>query len=187
MASLSDPVIEECAEGIYRLGTTYVGFYLLHEGGRYTLIDSGLPAYWDQLTGFLDQRGHSTNDIEAQVLTHHHVDHRGNSEQIRRDAGAAVNIHHVDGPLLEDEPPPPKVPFWKLPVLKYGLHLVRSKALKTEQVMEYTTFDDDEVLDVPGRPRVVHVPGHTMGHCAMLFADRRSALVGDARNNDHAN
>jgi hypothetical protein len=28
-------------------------------------------------------------------------------------------------------------------------------------VAEASTFADEEVLDVPGRPRVIHAPGHT--------------------------
>jgi glyoxylase-like metal-dependent hydrolase (beta-lactamase superfamily II) len=35
------------------------------------------------------------------------------------------------------------------------------------------------VLDVPGQPTVVHTPGHTPGHCALLFARRRALIVGD--------
>lgn len=179
MASLGNPLVEECAKGVYRLGTTYVGFYLLFEGGKYTLVDSGLPGYWDQLTSFLDGRGHSIDDIEAQILTHHHMDHRGNSERLR-EAGAPARIHHIDAPFLENEAPPPKAPLWRLPVLRYLGHLVKNKAMKTQSLTEYTTYDDDELLEVPGRPRVVHVPGHTMGHCSMYLGEQKAVLAGDA-------
>ena len=180
MSKLSEFRVEESAEGIFRLGTTYVGFYLLEEDGKYTLIDSGLPGYWDHLVGFLASRNATIADIDAQVLTHHHLDHRGNAEQVREESGSTVRIHHVDGPLLDDEPPPPKAPLWKIPVLKYFGHLVKNKALKTRSVTQYETYDDDEVLDVPGRPKVVHVPGHTMGHCAMYFETQKTVIAGDA-------
>jgi len=35
-------------------------------------------------------------------------------------------------------------------------------------------------LDVPGRPRVLHVPGHTAGSCALHFEDRSALCTGDA-------
>ena len=35
-----------------------------------------------------------------------------------------------------------------------------------------------DVLDVPGRPRVLHTPGHTVGHCALLLEDRGVLFVG---------
>jgi glyoxylase-like metal-dependent hydrolase (beta-lactamase superfamily II) len=40
-----------------------------------------------------------------------------------------------------------------------------------------TTFRDGDVLDVPGRPRVVHTPGHTPCHCALDLGD--SLIAGD--------
>jgi glyoxylase-like metal-dependent hydrolase (beta-lactamase superfamily II) len=42
-----------------------------------------------------------------------------------------------------------------------------------------TTFADGDTLDVPGRPRVVHTPGHTTGHCSFHLADRGALIVGD--------
>ena len=40
-------------------------------------------------------------------------------------------------------------------------------------------FTRDEVLDVPGRPRVIATPGHTPGHCAFFFESHRVLFVGD--------
>lgn len=35
-------------------------------------------------------------------------------------------------------------------------------------------------LDVPGSPRVIHVPGHSEGMCAIHFSSRDAIFVGDA-------
>jgi glyoxylase-like metal-dependent hydrolase (beta-lactamase superfamily II) len=43
-----------------------------------------------------------------------------------------------------------------------------------------TTYRAGEVLDVPGRPRVVFTPGHTDGHCALHFRERGALIAGDA-------
>jgi glyoxylase-like metal-dependent hydrolase (beta-lactamase superfamily II) len=40
-------------------------------------------------------------------------------------------------------------------------------------------YSDGE-LAVPGRPRVVFTPGHTLGHCALHLPDRDALIVGDA-------
>jgi glyoxylase-like metal-dependent hydrolase (beta-lactamase superfamily II) len=42
-----------------------------------------------------------------------------------------------------------------------------------------STFADGETLQVPGQPRVVHVPGHTPGSAALLLEGRRVLLSGD--------
>jgi glyoxylase-like metal-dependent hydrolase (beta-lactamase superfamily II) len=34
-------------------------------------------------------------------------------------------------------------------------------------VHEVSTFEDGEVLDVPGKPQVIHAPGRTEGSCAL--------------------
>src|SRR5206468_1971888 len=34
--------------------------------------------------------------------------------------------------------------------------------------------------ELPGRPRLVHAPGHTAGNCAVILDDRGVAFVGDA-------
>jgi len=39
---------------------------------------------------------------------------------------------------------------------------------------------DGNVLDVPGRPKVIHTPGHTPGHVAFLFEDSGALFAGDA-------
>ncbi len=39
---------------------------------------------------------------------------------------------------------------------------------------------DGATLDVPGSPRVIHVPGHSEGMCAIQFAAHDAIFVGDA-------
>jgi glyoxylase-like metal-dependent hydrolase (beta-lactamase superfamily II) len=40
--------------------------------------------------------------------------------------------------------------------------------------------DDGGALPVPGAPRVVRTPGHTIGHCSLHFPDRDAVIAGDA-------
>jgi glyoxylase-like metal-dependent hydrolase (beta-lactamase superfamily II) len=42
-----------------------------------------------------------------------------------------------------------------------------------------SAFADGEQIDVPGRPRAVHAPGHTPGSAAILLEGRRALLTGD--------
>ena len=58
--------------------------------------------------------------------------------------------------------------------------LVRHRGARVVPVVEVSTFADGETIDVPGRPRALHVPGHTPGMCAVYFESRRALMTGDA-------
>jgi glyoxylase-like metal-dependent hydrolase (beta-lactamase superfamily II) len=65
--------------------------------------------------------------------------------------------------------------MWRL--LAVGL---RNGGMRTPKVAAVTTFGADDELDLPGRPRIVHTPGHSNGHVAFHFPDRGALLAGDA-------
>ena len=43
-----------------------------------------------------------------------------------------------------------------------------------------STFADGDELDVPGRPRAIHTPGHSPGHCVLHVPAEGAAFTGDA-------
>jgi glyoxylase-like metal-dependent hydrolase (beta-lactamase superfamily II) len=63
----------------------------------------------------------------------------------------------------------------------YGFfaHMARNGALKPPHIADSKPIADGDQLDVPGRPRVIHTPGHTPGHCALYFERHGALLVGD--------
>jgi glyoxylase-like metal-dependent hydrolase (beta-lactamase superfamily II) len=177
---LGQPWVREIVPGVFRVGTTYVGCYAVEDAGAYTFIDAGLPGYWRQMTGFLASRNAPLSAVKAVVLTHHHPDHMGNAERLRTQAGAKVLVHHDDrAAAMRKLGKPPRFPLWKPQALHYLGHAMRHGVARTVPVAEASSFADDEVLDVPGRPRVIHTPGHTAGNAALSLEDRKALLVGD--------
>ena len=57
--------------------------------------------------------------------------------------------------------------------------LLRRGASRIIPIAEVSAFADGEQIDVPGRPRAVHAPGHTPGSAAILLEGRRALLTGD--------
>jgi glyoxylase-like metal-dependent hydrolase (beta-lactamase superfamily II) len=178
----------EIAGGLYGLGSEVVNWYLVEDGDRLMAVDAGLPKFHETLEANLRTIGHAPSDVEAVVLTHSDSDHTGVAATLR-DAGARVLIHTGDdetlrtpGPKKGDAAPLRVLPQvgWRPRFWKVMGHMARGGGAKPPKIEGAETFADGDVLDVPGRPRAVHTPGHTDGHCALLFADRRVLFVGDA-------
>jgi glyoxylase-like metal-dependent hydrolase (beta-lactamase superfamily II) len=177
----------ELAPGVHALGSAIVNWYLVEDEGRLTAVDAGFPGFASTLEHDLARLGHSTTDVAAVVLTHSDSDHTGLAPRLR-DAGARVLIHEADvpslrrpGPKKGDASPRHMLPnLWRPLTRNIVRDTMRNGGLKLARIEDPETFVDGDVLDVPGNPRVVHTPGHTAGHCALLFESPRTLFAGDA-------
>lgn len=180
-----EPVVTEVASGVFRYGSRYINCYLIADGGRLTLLDTGLPRYIGKLRSVLAHLGKSIRDVDAILLTHCHVDHIGSAKQVQFESTGLVFVHEADAPVVRGErkQPIPNVaknlgrPFF----LRYFFgHLAPQGGARYPHVVDLSTFADGDVLDVPGAPRVVHAPGHTAGSSALLIEEREVLFSGDA-------
>jgi len=94
--------VTQAAPAVHRLSNVYTNWYLLQAGGRLTVLDAGLPGDWREFRPALSRLGHSPDDIDAVLITHHHRDHAGNAERLRS-SGARVFSHPADAPYLRGE------------------------------------------------------------------------------------
>jgi glyoxylase-like metal-dependent hydrolase (beta-lactamase superfamily II) len=173
----------EVAPGVHRLGNEMVNFYLVEADGGLTLVDAGLPGFYGQLEELLRSRGRTVADIDALLLTHAHGDHVGIAERVRG-GGVPVRIHEADAEQARTAKNHPREggmlgyfrhrQTWRL--LAMGL---RNGAIKPVKIAEVKPFGEGE-LDVPGRPRVIHTPGHSPGHVVFHFAEQGALIAGDA-------
>lgn len=173
----------EVAPGVYRLGNEMVNFYLVEADGGLTLVDAGLPAFYAQLEEILRSRGRSVADIDALLLTHPHGDHVGIAEKVRQ-AGVPVRIHELDAEQARTGKSHPR----EGGMLRYFRHAAtwrllamgaRNGGFKVVKIAEVAPLGEGE-LDVPGRPRVIHTPGHSPGHVVFHFAEQGALIAGDA-------
>jgi glyoxylase-like metal-dependent hydrolase (beta-lactamase superfamily II) len=174
------PVVE-ITTGIRRLGPGLVNAYLLEDGGAVTIVDAGAPGYWNALPAELAAMGRTLDDVRAVVLTHAHTDHIGFAERLRRERGVPVRVHVDDVELTRR----PAYPRWHgslniAAALRFVAFALRSGMARVPPILEVSTFADGEILDVPGRPRVIHVPGHSAGMSALHVASMGAIFIGDA-------
>ena len=172
----------EVAPGIRRIGPGLANVYLVEEAGAVTIVDAGMPGYWRALPRELAAMGRSLADVRAVVLTHAHTDHIGFAERIRTERGMPIRVHELDALRARGQVPGPKGlgDFKLAPLLRFLIFGLRNGLMRVPPILEVATFGDGATLDVPGAPRVIHVPGHTAGSAALHFADRDAICVGDA-------
>jgi glyoxylase-like metal-dependent hydrolase (beta-lactamase superfamily II) len=175
---------EQIADGVYRLGTEWVGWYLVVGDDAVTVVDCGFPGYHDQLQAALQELGRPLDSVGAVVLTHYHSDHVGSAEQIRVETGATVYAPAGDAEGLRTG----KVPLpggmtanlWRPRMIRYMAHATRNGGASRKPVTEFQTYEDGEVLAAAGGLRAVHTPGHTGGHCSLLAESAGVLFAGDA-------
>jgi glyoxylase-like metal-dependent hydrolase (beta-lactamase superfamily II) len=172
----------EVAPGVHRLGSDLVSYYLVEDGDGLTLVDAGLPRQRRHLDRWLAARGRTLADLDAVVLTHAHTDHIGFAEEARR-AGVPVHVHAAEADTVRAGTKHP-VGARMLPYLRHpaAWRLLAGflRGGTPPAVPAVEPFDGDAELDVPGRPRLVHTPGHSPGHCVVFLPDRGVVITGDA-------
>jgi glyoxylase-like metal-dependent hydrolase (beta-lactamase superfamily II) len=173
------------APDVHRIEDASVNWYLVEADDGLTIVDTGVPRSWDSLQRVLGEIGRRASEIRALVLTHAHFDHIGFAERARRQLGVPVYLHENDVPLARKplqythERPRSRYLLTKPKALPHVAGFLATRAFWPPPLREVKRFSEGE-LDVPGAPRVVFTPGHTLGHCALHFPDRDAAIVGDA-------
>jgi glyoxylase-like metal-dependent hydrolase (beta-lactamase superfamily II) len=173
----------QIAPSLHRLGSGLVNSYLVEEGGRVTIVDAALPGYWGLLLKELAAMGRSLDDVRAVVLTHGDTDHIGFAERLRRERGIPVYVHEADAARARGEVKKPNSGWGPIklgPLVGFLVYTARHGGLRIPPLSEVETFGDGATLDVPGSPRVIHLPGHTPGSVALQVPAVDAVFMGDA-------
>jgi glyoxylase-like metal-dependent hydrolase (beta-lactamase superfamily II) len=181
-----EPKIERgAAPDVHRIEDASVNWYLVEADSGLTIVDAGVPRSWDSLQRVLGMIGRDRSEVRALILTHAHFDHIGMAERVRTELGIPVYVHENDVPLARrplqytHERARSRYLLTKPGGLPHVFGFLGARAFWPSPVRETRPFSEG-VLDVPGSPRVVFTPGHTVGHCALHFPDRDAVIAGDA-------
>jgi glyoxylase-like metal-dependent hydrolase (beta-lactamase superfamily II) len=170
------------ADGLHRIGSDIVNSYLVVEGDGVTIIDAGLPRYWKLLDGELTRIGLTLDDVRALILTHGDSDHIGFAARLSREKGIPAYLHPADDDrarLKVKKPNSGWGPVKVGPLAGFLWYSAREGGLRSHPVGELRPVTDGQVLDVPGSPRIIHVPGHTPGSVAVHVPAADALFLGD--------
>ncbi len=173
----------EVATGIHHFDTGPFNWYVIEDGSRLTLVDAGFPGHYSVFRKGIESIGRELKDVEAILLTHSHADHTGFAERLRRETKVPVFVHRDDlaaiGKVLQ-------LPWygllsnaWRPYIATMLLTATINGIFTMPHIAQARTFADGDILDVPGKPHVLHAPGHTPGEVAFYLPERNVLISGD--------
>ncbi|MGH8970181.1 MAG: MBL fold metallo-hydrolase [Actinomycetes bacterium] len=167
----------ELAPGVFRIPTTprdlVNSFAFVEADDQVTLVDAGTKRAPRRLIAALSHIGVSPSDVTRIIATHAHPDHVGGLATVRGRTGADVAVHERDAAYVREG---------KGPVLDrstLGGRLMRRNRGSTPTPVD-EELRDGQLLDVAGGLRVLHTPGHSPGHVALLHEPSGVLVTGDS-------
>ena len=146
--------------------------FLVFDEDGLTLVNAGWKSAPEVIRQAVEGQGRRLTDVRRIIITHAHPDHvRGLAELVAR-TGADVLVHHDDAAWLAAGRVAPDGRSGGI-----GRAIDHLPLLHWQPVTATRTVTDGTRV---GSMRVLHTPGHSPGHIALVHEPSRALLVGDA-------
>ena len=161
-------------EGVHPIRGLMSWCHLLVDAHGVVLIDTGFPGDAWRIRRGVERLGLEARDVRAILLTHGHIDHAGNAAWAQAWSGAPIYAHPAEQPHLDG-----KFPYTGAARVCGALETIgRAVTRYTPAKIDVPIADGDD-LPFWGGLRVVHLPGHTLGHCGFFSAKHGVLFSGD--------
>lgn len=176
----------DVSPGVHQIEHAHTNCYVIEDVDGVTLVDAGYLSTWTLVEECLTAVGRSPDDIRALLITHGHFDHLGFARLLQTRYAIPVWAHPGDFPITEHpyryRPENPRFLYplafpRAIPILT---SMTLAGALRVPGLRPDQALEPGSTLDLPGRPKVIHTPGHTDGSCMLSLPDRDTLLTGDS-------
>ncbi len=173
--------MKQISEHVYQIALGAVNVFLIEDGNELTLVDCGYPNSADKIFAAVKKAGKDPQNIKQLILTHTHPDHAGSAAEIKRRLDIPVLCHFEDAKLIA-KGVAGRLPFVLAPGiinwLVFNL-LIKRTPNKVEPVIIDHQLNDNDLLSIAGGVKVIHTPGHSLGHIALLVQKANLLIAGD--------
>ncbi len=172
----------EVVPGIHALWQqkgAYVRAYLLQHAGELILIDTLYDNDAHRILELLRQIGCTPSDLKHIILTHAHRSHLGGLALLKQLSGAPVYAHEWESDLISGDRAAQQVSWRPQPAFRtYPFQIANNLNLVHHPPCEVDHFIHQG--DRIGPLDVLATPGHSPGHLAFYWPERRALFSGDA-------
>lgn len=194
---MSDAKVREVAPGIFvvhlplPMKPTIVNVTLLHSGGEWALVDTGVHTT-ESITAMqqaLREVGAAPEKVRKIIGTHHHPDHYGTSKAFKELTGAEVYLNEREYEASTHYAPGKRSDAAEQFFRRHGIPLQRFVRVPSPAEFWAKLYvptapdhfiDDGDVIRVGDLEiEVISTPGHTPGHCVLYLRRQRVMIVGD--------
>jgi len=164
------------APNVHMIPAGPVNTYLIEDPSGLLLIDTGFSRHVPHILSSIRETGRSPQELKHILITHAHPDHAGAAAGLKKHCNAQIWAPASDAPILRGEEP--MRPLKRAPgLLRWAMFTAISMMKETiPPVHVDRELHGDETLPFGKGLRLIHTPGHTKGHLALLLEGEQKIL-----------
>jgi glyoxylase-like metal-dependent hydrolase (beta-lactamase superfamily II) len=165
---------KEMLDDLIQVRSLGVNFYVLRDSRGLYLIDCGFIGGAWLLHRALKERGWEFEPIKGIIVTHGHLDHILNVGKLAEETGAWIAAPRLDDLHYQGRPV-----YQGAAKVTGFLEAIGRPMLGFRKFTPTRLLNDGDYLDVWHGLSVIHLPGHTDGHCGFYCASLKLLFCAD--------